>query len=116
MKFFLAVGGLLLVSAVPARAQLGVGVGGSISRVSFPTMLSYPATQFDSTVVSGSKQDFVPTTYVPFDRGLELGRASLAATSKSLAEVAAENSRAVRPKAKVAFVQNSDGDAIITRR
>lgn len=117
MKLFLALGGLLLVTAVPAQAQLGGGAGGgSIGHVSFPAVLSIPPTQFNSTVVSGSAQDFVPTSYVSFDQGVEQGLALLAAKHKSVAEVAEENNRAARPKAKVAFVQSDDGAAMITRR
>jgi hypothetical protein len=116
MKWLLVVGGLLLVSAIPAQAQtVGFG-GGSIGHMTFPSITHLPATQFNSVVVSGSDQDFVPTTYVSFDKGVAEGRTTLAMRPKSLGELALEYSGQTRPKAKVAFVQNDHGEAIITRR
>jgi hypothetical protein len=116
MKWLLVVGALLLVSAVPAQAQSVGSGGGSIGHVSFPSITHLPATQFNSVVVSGSDQDFVPTTYVSFDKGVAEGRTTLATQPKSLGELAQEYCGQARPKAKVAFVQNDYGDAIITRR
>ncbi len=109
MKWFLAVGGLLLVSAVPAQAQFG----GSIGKVTFPNLTNYPATIFNSVVVSGTVQDFAPTTYVSYDKGVADAQAALAAKPKSLGEVAQEYSHEARPKAKLAFVQNAYGYAVI---
>jgi len=116
MKWLLVVGGLLLVSSIPAQAQtVGFG-GGSIGRVTFPSMTHFPETQFNSVVVSGSDQDFVPTTFVSFDTGIAEGCTTLAMQPKSLGEIAHEYSVQARPRARVAFVQNDYGDAIITRR
>jgi hypothetical protein len=115
MKWLIVVGGLLLASAIPAKAQtIGFG-GGSIGRVTFPSMTHFPETQFNSVVVSGSDQDFVPTTFVSFDKGIAEGCTTLGMRPKSLGEIAHEYSVQARLKAKVAFVQNNDGDAIITR-
>ena len=118
MKWLLAVGGLLLVSAVPAQAQFvgSGGGGGSIGHINFPSLSSPPATQFNAVVVSGTEQDFVPTTYAPYDQVLAQGRTTqAAATPKTLGEVAQEYSREAKPKAKLAFVQDEYGNAIIAR-
>jgi hypothetical protein len=109
MKWFLAVGGLLLVSAVPAQAQFGASIG----KVTFPNLVNYPAAVLNSVVVSGTVQDFVPTTYVSYDKGVADGQAALAAKPKSLGEVAQEYSHQTRAKAKLAFVQNAYGYAVI---
>src|SRR5579872_941305 len=68
MKWLLAVGGLLLVSAVPAQAQMG-GVG-SMGHVTFRGLTSYPATQFNAVVVSGTANTYVPTTFASYDQAL----------------------------------------------
>src|SRR5579862_8733852 len=101
MKWLLVVGALLLISAIPAQAQsVGFG-GGSIGHVSFPSLTHLPVTQFNSVVVSGSDQDFVPTTYISFDQGVAEGRTTLAMQPKSLGELAQEYNGQARPKAKV---------------
>jgi hypothetical protein len=111
MKWLFAVAGLLLVSAAPAHAQ----IGGSISKVSFPPLISNPPTQFAVTVVSGTTQDFTPTTYASYDAAIAQGRAALAITQKSLGEVAQEHNREVKVKAKFTFEQDEYGQAMVTR-
>jgi hypothetical protein len=113
MKWVLAVGCLLLVSVVPAQAQFASVGGGSIGHVNFPNLTGHPATVFNSVVVSGSVQDFIPTTYVSYDKGVADGQAALAAKPKSLGEVAQEYNHEAKPKAKLAFVQNAYGYAVI---
>jgi hypothetical protein len=110
MKWLLAVGGLLLVSAAPAHAQ----IGGSISKVSFPAVISNPPTQFAATVVSGTAQDFVPTTYASYDQAIAQGRAALAIKQKSLGEVAQEYNHEAKVKAQFTFEQNESGQAMVT--
>jgi hypothetical protein len=112
-KWLLIAGGLLLVSTVPAQAQ----IGGSIGHVSFPNITNCPPTQFAATVSSGTAQDFVPTTYAPYDQALAQGRTAAAvAAPKSLGEVAQEYSHEAKPQAKLAFEQNEYGQAMVTRR
>ena len=115
MRLFLASAGLLLIAAVPARAQSTIG-GGSIGHVSFPSVLNVPPTEFKATVESGSRQGFVPTAYVSFDQGVERGRAVVAAAHRSVGEAAEANSRETRPKAKVVFAQTGEESPIIVRR
>ena len=117
MKWLLAVGGLLLVSAVPAQAQLGGGVGGSLGHVNFRGATSYPETQFNAIVVSGTANSYVPTTFALYDQALaQVQSTARLVTPKSLGEVAQEYSRETRPKAKFALVQDNDGNAIIAPR
>jgi hypothetical protein len=116
MKWLLAVGGLLLVSAMPAQAQLGGGIG-SMGHVTFPGLTSYPATQFNTVVVSGTANAYVPTTFASYDQALAQAQsAAQLVTTKSLGEVAHEYSRETRPKARFAFVQDNNGHAIIAPR
>jgi hypothetical protein len=84
--------------------------------VSFPAISSPPPTEFNSVVVSGTEQDFIPTTFASYDQAISQGRITLATTPKTLAEVAQEYSHEARPKAKLALVQDDYGNAIIARR
>jgi hypothetical protein len=116
MKWLLAVGGLLLVSAIPAQAQMG-GTGGSLGHVNFRGATSYPETQFNAIIVSGTANAYVPTTFAFYDQALAQSQTTARlATSKSLGDIAHEYSRETRPKAKFALVQDNDGNAIIARR
>jgi hypothetical protein len=65
--------------------------------------------------VSGSESSFVPSTFLPYSQAVVAGQDVLDAQHKSVAEAAAENSRARRPKAKAAFVENAAGDAVIAK-
>jgi hypothetical protein len=135
MKLLLAFS-VLVLCAVPARAQFGstVGSGGSINQsgglgaVSFPYLSSNPPTQFRILVATGSDAGFVPSAFLPFTRAVAVGDSSssaavfmeyrqavaagvaeLAAKQKSLAQVARENRSKDRPKSAIAFVQDQSG-------
>ncbi len=51
---------------------------------------SSPVTQFHMTVISGDGNEFIPSTYVPFSKAVEMGRTMEIAKPKTLAEVANE--------------------------
>jgi hypothetical protein len=87
--------------------------GGGLSGVSFQTLPSTPEANLPSIAVSGSEAEFVPSTFLPFDQAVAAGQEVLDAEHKSVAEAAAENSRAHRLKAKAALVENAAGDAVI---
>lgn len=76
------------------------------------TLYSTPEPRFHMTVVNGSSNDFIPSTFVPFEQAVAQGRAALATKPKTLAEVAAEYRATKKPKAEVAFVQDDSGRAI----
>jgi hypothetical protein len=118
---------LILLFSLPAQAQHfgggagsygafgGGGAGGaSAGTVSFQTLPSVPRAQFRMIDVTGPSQ-YVASSWVTFEQGVAQGRADLAARPKPLAEVAAAYRAAPREKATLAFVQDADGNAVITR-
>jgi hypothetical protein len=94
----------------------GAGGGGGGGTVSFHTLPEVPPAQFDAIRVSGTKDDFVPSSWTQFETGLAEGRAQLAKEQKPLGEIAEEYREIERPKAKLTIVQDADGRAIIQRR
>lgn len=90
------------------------GGGGGI--VSFHTLPEIPPTQFNTVDVSGANGEFVPSSWTEFKRGLARGNAELNAEHKTLGEIAAENRKIEKPKAKFEIVQDASGKAIIQRQ
>ncbi len=124
MKKILGLAVLALGLAVPAHAQfLGntVGSGGNVggvgglSGVAFRALPSVPPAHFAIVYVTGT-DSFTPSAFVAYDQAVAEGIAALNLKEKSVAEVAAENNAAHAPRAKLAFVQNSAGDAVIVSR
>jgi hypothetical protein len=138
MKRFLGLTVLILGLSVPAHAQSSKGggavagassggvlsngggggngggaAGGSVTGVSFHTLPVIPPANLRSTAVSGTDDSFVPSTFLPYDRAVAAGQGVLDARDKSVAEAAAENSRAHRLKARTAIIENAAGDAVI---
>jgi hypothetical protein len=143
MKKLLSLVFLGVIFSVPAHAQRSMagtlgpngagyipgGVGGSGSgggyggnggagggTVSFHTLPAIPAAQFNAIDVSGEKAEFIPSSWTDFERGLARGRAELSAEKKTLGEIAAENRKIEKPKAKLEIVQDANGNAIIQRQ
>jgi hypothetical protein len=135
MKRAIGIAAFILFFAVPAHAQ---GKGASVAMGSSSTGASYnggsgggggysggggtvshhnyPRAQFAVGAVSGSQEDFVPSSYLPFDRAVAEGQAALDAAAKSPAQTAEATSNAPRPHAKVTFVQDANGDPILVRQ
>jgi hypothetical protein len=121
MKLVIAAGALILLFSIPAHAQgLGsnVGCGGSLNSgtslgsgggyrgVTFHSSISVPAaTQFHMTVVTGDGNQFIPSTFVPFAKAVELGRTMEIAKPKTLAEVASEYRSEKRDRTETAGVR-----------
>lgn len=117
---------LVLVFSLPAHAQhfgggagsygnVGSGGGGaSLDPTNFRTLPEIPRTRFQLINVSGT-DEFTPSSWMPFERGVAQGRADMAARPKSPAEVAAEYRRMPRERATLAIVQDADGNPIITQ-
>jgi hypothetical protein len=133
MKRLLGLAVLTVGLAVPAHAQApramavgmtpspttsgggGGGFGGG-SSCGGGKLTSYPVARFNVTSVSGSQQDYIPSTFVSYDEAVAAGRAILNAPPKSLDEVARETSTNRRETAKLALVQDANGNAIIQPR
>jgi hypothetical protein len=124
MKLVIGVGALILLFSLPALAQSygnNVGSGGSLNTgaslnaggglgsVSFHTLPSIPETRFHLVVVSGSADEFIPSTYVSFQKAVEMGGALEPAKPKSLAEVALEYRNEKKAKAELARSQGAGG-------
>jgi hypothetical protein len=81
--------------------------------VTFPTLPGRPPATFGSAAISGSDADFVPSTFVPFEKAVAAGQAMLDAEHTSLAEAARANSATPKMKARVALVENAVGDPVM---
>ncbi|HKV03731.1 MAG TPA: hypothetical protein VJO53_01355 [Candidatus Acidoferrales bacterium] len=118
MKRILGLGALMLGCSLPAHAQfLGGTIGGAgSSGVSFPVVIDPAPTHFAVSYVGGTGADFVPSSFLSYDKALAAGRAAVEAQTKSLAQIADENNRAQKAKAKFALVQDARGNAFIAKR
>lgn len=89
----------------------GFGGGGGTGRLA-----DTPRAQFRMSTVSGSDGSFIPSGYLPFDRAVAEGQAMLDAEKKTPAEAAAATSIVPKPHAKVAVVQDANGDPIVIKQ
>lgn len=111
-------------TAVGASATSTVGGGGVGSGASSSysaggggmRLPNYPRTQFGVASVSGSLQDFTPSTFLAYDKALAEGRDILANPPKTIAEVAHDLPAASNQKAKIAVIQDANGDPVIVAR
>jgi hypothetical protein len=129
MKRAIGVAAFILFFALPAHAQRGGagsaagprfagggGGGGGFSGGSMGSIHASRPTQFKMTEVHGSKTSFVPSGYLPFDVAVAEGQAILDAQKRSPAEAAAASSIVPKPHAKVAVVQDANGDPIVIQQ
>lgn len=98
-------------SPITGGSYSGGGGSGGLGSGSSGRLPSYPPAQFRVNAVSGTQEAFSPSTFLTYDQAIAAGKAALAST-KTLAEIAAENSSAQKAKAKVAFVQDAHGNII----
>lgn len=87
------------------------GVGGGMS---FRTLPHAAPAALRSSAVMGSDSTFEPSTFLPYDRAIAAGQAVLDGEHESVAEAAAENSRAPKLKARASIIENAAGNPIIT--
>ena len=129
MKRAIGVAAFILFFAVPAHAQAsssssarptqsgggggGGGFGGGGGTGPLP---AHPPAHFKMSAVTGSDASFIPSGYLPFDRAVAEGQAILDAEKKTLAEAAAATSIVPKPHAKVAVVQDANGDPIVIKQ
>jgi hypothetical protein len=125
MKSILAVVALLFVFSISAHAQAGSAVssnrpsgGGGTSggaagggSVSFPTPVHNPTTQFSMTAASGSS-DYVPSTYVAYDKAVTAGQAVLAAKPQTVVEAAQTNKQTKAADSDYLIVQDKHGNLV----
>jgi hypothetical protein len=90
------------------------GGGGGISSVN--KLPSYPVVYPKMVGVSGSSSDYVPSTFVPYEKALTEGKTVLDTPAPTVAEAAREQASAHAEKAKFALVQDEYGNPIIVRQ
>jgi hypothetical protein len=125
MKVMLAVAGFVVMSAAfaaPAHAQIGptlnnasgLSSSGSLNSEGSWTSSSHtpdlPSVSFRGTSARGT--EYIPSTYVPYDKALAEGREIRMEKPKTIAEVAVENRGVARPKARILVVGDARGLAI----
>jgi len=66
--------------------------------------------------VSGSLQDFTPSTFLAYDKALAEGREILANPPKTIAEAARSQEGGSAQKARIAVIQDANGDPVIVAR
>jgi len=64
--------------------------------------------------VTGTDADFTPSSFRTFEQAVAEGKAALAAHARTVAQVADENSKAQKAKARLAIVQDASGKVILT--
>lgn len=115
MKRILFLSVLMLGCSASAHAQyFGGMIGGPLSAPIVPTPMSVPPTHFAVSHVSGTDADFIPSSFRTFEQAVAEGRAALAAQARTLAQIADENSKTQKTKAKLAIVQDASGNVILT--
>jgi hypothetical protein len=67
------------------------------------------------TSASGA-QDYVPSTFLPFDKAVVAGQTLIETPAPTVADAARQQTSAHMEKAKIALVQDDYGRAIIVRR
>jgi len=101
----------------PSASNQGGGGGGYSGGFSGGTKLpSYPCTRFGVASVSGSLQDFTPSTFLAYDQALAEGRDILANPPKPVGEVAHLQPSAPLQRAKLALIQDANGHPVIVAR
>lgn len=90
-----------------------IGGGGLSGVSSFTTLPSRPPATFGSAAISGNDADFVPSTFLPFEKAVAAGQAMLDAEHASVADTARANSATPKTKARVALVENAVGDPVM---
>ncbi len=89
----------------------GWGGGGGYGGGSRP--VSHPPTQFSTTSVSGTQNEYVPSVFVSYDRAIAKGQNALDTPPPTVAEAARQQSNTHAEKAKLALVQDIYGKAMV---
>jgi len=128
MNRFMALGVLAVGLALPTHAQTvhtaaggaanpqtsnggGGGWGGSGGFGGGSRPVNHPPTQFNTTSVSGSQNDYVPSVFICYDRAIATGQDALKTPPPTVAEAARQQSNTHAEKAKLALVQDIYGKA-----
>jgi hypothetical protein len=95
----------------------GGGLGGGFSGGSIGGRLTYyPLARFSVTTVSGTQQDYVPSTFVSYDQAVATGQNELDMPPLTVAAAARQQANTHPEKAKIAVMQDDRGKVIIVSR
>lgn len=130
MKAIIAAAVLILAFSVPAHAQAHVqaagssvdinratggggasGGGASGGSVSFHTPLYIPTREFSMTAASGSS-DYVPSTYVTYDKAVTAGQTAITTKPQTVVEAAETNKQTKAPDSEYVIVQDKQGNLV----
>ncbi len=103
----------------PSTTNYGGGGGGGFSgggSIGAAGITKFPRTQFGVAAVSGSLQDYIPSTFVAYDEALAEGRDLLANSPKTVVEAAHNQAPSSAQKARIALIQDVNGNPIIVAR
>jgi len=125
MKSMLGLLALVFAFSIPAHAQAAGGAivtnrasGGGASSggagggsVSFNTLTHHPTTQFQMAAASGSS-DFVPSTYLAYDKALTAGQTALTSKPQTIVEAAQANKETKAPDSECLITQDKQGNLV----
>jgi len=83
-------------AAIPLASTGGGGWGGGAGYGGGSRPVSHPPTQFNTTSVSGSQNEYVPSVFVPYDRAVATGQNALDTPPPTVAEAARQQSNTLR--------------------
>lgn len=89
--------------------------GGSVGGEARANLPAYGRAVFGTAAYSGGEGNFAPSSFLSFERAVEVGRLELEG-GKSVVQAAAENQAAKRAKSRVEFVQDSVGNVVSLSR
>jgi hypothetical protein len=114
MKYVLGSALLLLAVSAPAYGQSISGESLSPMPANVPMLPHYAPSSPGMIELSGSYNDFFPSTFLPFDKAVAKGNAG-GQPQKTVVEAAREARAQRKPKAKALFTQDGHGNAIIVK-
>jgi len=119
VKSSLGLAGFILLCSSPAHAQFGgtIGGGSSLGTVRFQSLPNYAPYSYTITTISGSAQDYTPSTFLPFAEAVAEGTATYA-PPKTVVEVAADMraQKQAREKSKVIVEQDTQGNVVVVNK
>jgi len=116
MKQVLVLSALILGCSATAHAQFfGASIGGiTLGGPTSPSVSHTPPTHFNVTGVTGTDADFTPSSFRTFEQAVAEGKAALAFRARTVAQIADENNKVQKAKARLAIVQDASGKVILT--
>lgn len=107
----------ILAAILLASAANAQGIGGGLSAPhAFHTLPHEPVADMRQVEVSGTEQDFLPSTFVTFDGAVAAGKVEIKEESKTVAEAAAETRATASPQARIHIIQDNNGAVVFAAK